>query len=401
MDDLNNLIMFENENTRLDFKLTEYIKPEFSAFLKDIISMANANTNESRYIIIGLKPKSNGDRGIIGIEKELTDPSTYQQLINENIEPELQVEYYPYKFEDKILGVIKISNCNNQPYLFKKDYGDIKNKLHKGDGFIRKGSHQTRILRVDLDNFYNAKMNSGYFTEEILLGFKGTNYSDTLELKPLDNLKYPSEIQKAKITNILNQKLKEKEKLEKFGIKNDFFNIRDSLARSFVPFGGGIPYENRDIETLEKNLKNVSKTYRDEDYYYVFEKKSHKINLDLINLGTRYIEDATIQIYIKKDEGLLIADQIYQKPVEDNPLKYNLNFSNNIGYPRVEEEEDKYIITQGLRDIAHQLKIEVFSESLRVVIFPPMLNKTISLSIKLFGKNLAFPLEKSLKILIK
>lgn len=393
--------MFENENTRLDFKLTEYIKPEFSAFLKDIISMANASTNESRYIIIGMKPKSNGGRGIIGIEKELTDPSTYQQLINENIEPEIHVEYYPYKFEDKILGVFKISNCNNQPYLFKKDYGDNKNKLHRGDGFIRKGTHQTRILRNDLDNFYKAKMNSGYFTEEILLGFTGTNYSDTLELKPLDNLKFPSEIQKAKITNILNQKIKEKEKFEKLGIKNDLFNIRDSLARSFVPFGGGLPYENRDIETLENNLKNVSKTYRDDDYYYVFEKKSYKINLDLMNLGTRYIEDAIIQIYIKKEEGLLIADQIYQKPVEDNPLKYNFNFSNNIGYPRVEEEEDKYIITQSLRDIAHQLKIEVFTESLRVVIFPPLLNKTLNLSIKLFAKNLAFPLEKSLKILIK
>lgn len=401
MDTLRDLVMFENENTRLDFKLTEYIKPEFSAFLKDVISMANANTNESRYIIIGLKPKSNGDRGIAWIEKELTDASTYQQLINENIEPELYVEYYAYKFDDKVLGIFKIPNCSNQPYLMKKDYGDNKYKLHKGDGFIRKGTHQTRILRVDLDNFYKSKLKPGNFTEEILLGFKGTNYSDTLELKPLDKLNFPSEVQKAKITNILTKKRNEKEKLEKFGIKNGVFDIRDSLARSFVPFGGGIPYENRDIETLEKNLKNVSQTYRDEDYFYVFEKKSFKINLDLINIGTQYIEDATIQISILKDEGLLIADKIYQEPVHENPLKYNLNISNNIGYPRVEEEKDKYIITQSLRDIAHQLKIETFTEPLRIVIFPSMRDKTINLSIKLFAKNLEVPMEKSLKILVK
>jgi len=317
MDELDDLIKFENENTRLDFKLTEYTKPEYSAFLKDIISMANANTSESRYIIIGLKPKSDGDRGIIGIKNELTDPGTYQQLINENIDPELYVEYNAYRFEDKILGVFKIPNCINQPYLMKKDYGD---KLRKGDGFIRKGTHQTRITRVDLDNFYGSRANLGLFSGEILIGFKGTNYSDTLELKALSNLNFPSEIQKAKITSILNKKKAEKEKLEKFGIKDNLFDIRDTLARSFVPFGGGIPYENRNIETLEKNLKNVSKTYREEDYYYVFEKKSYKINLELINLGTRYIEDATIQIYIKKEEGLLIADQKYQEPKDEISL---------------------------------------------------------------------------------
>lgn len=400
MDSLDDLIKFENENTRLDFKLTEYTKPEFSAFLKDVISLANANTTEPRYIIIGLKPKSNGDRGIIGIENELTDPSIHQQLINENIEPELYVEYTPYRFQDKILGVFKIPSCTNQPYLMKKDYGDNKNKLRKGDGFIRKGTHQTRITRVDLDSFYESRANLSLFSGEILIGFKGTNFSDTLELNALSNLKFPSEIQKAKITNILNKKKAEKEKLDKFGIKDNLFDIRDSIARSLVPFGGGLPYENRDIETLEKNLKNVSNTYREEDYYYVFEKKSHKVNFELINLGTKYIEDATIQIYIQKEEGLLIADRIYLEPKDDNPLNYNLSFSNNFGYPRVEEVDDKYIITHSLRDIAHQLKVEVFSESLRIVLFPPLIGKSFNLSVKIFAKNIASPIEKILKITV-
>ena len=265
MNELDDLIMFENENTRLDFKLTEYTKPEYSALLKDIISMANANTSESRYLIIGLKPKSNGDRGIIGIQNELTDPSTYQQLIIENIEPELYVEYSAYRFEDKIMGVFKIQNCINQPYLMKKDYGDNKNKLRKGDGFIRKGTHQTRIMRADFDSFYESRANLGFFSGEILIGFKGTNYSDKLELKALSNLNFPSEIQKAKIISILNKKKEEKKKLEKFGIEDSVTDFGNILARSLVPFGGGIPYENRDIETLEKNLKNVTDTYREEN----------------------------------------------------------------------------------------------------------------------------------------
>lgn len=400
MDKIKDLILYENENTRLDFKLSEYIKPEFSAFLKDILSMANAETIEPRYIIIGLKPKSTGDRGIIGIPKELTDSSTYQQLIYENIEPELSVDYQPFRFEDKILGVFKISNCIDQPYIMKKDYGDNKNKLHKGDSFIRKGTHQTRLLRSDLDIIYKTKLNPGYFNEDFLIGFKGTNYNNTIELPVIKEIELPSEKKKKKIIEILEKKRYEEEKLKKFGIDPKSILLRDSLPWNFNPFGGGKPYEDRDIETLEENLKNISQTYIEHDYYYLFEECSHKITLELINIGSQYIEDATIQIIVSKVDGLLISDKIYLEPKSNNPLEYKIDIQSSLYYPRVDEEYGEYIIRQNLRDIAHQLKVEVFSEPLRLVILPEMSGQIIEFSVKLFAKNINKAIEKSLKILV-
>ena len=58
MEELLDLILYENENTRLDFKRDEYKKEDYSSFLKDVISMANAFSTQDRFIIIGLKPKS-------------------------------------------------------------------------------------------------------------------------------------------------------------------------------------------------------------------------------------------------------------------------------------------------------------------------------------------------------
>ena len=86
MDELQELILYENENVRLDFKRDEYVREKYSAFLKDVMSMANAFTQENRYIIIGLKPKADGERGYVGIEGNFTDSATYQQLVFENIE---------------------------------------------------------------------------------------------------------------------------------------------------------------------------------------------------------------------------------------------------------------------------------------------------------------------------
>lgn len=154
--DIKDIIEFENESTCVDFKSTEYRKASFVPFLKDVISMANANTKDDKFIIIGMKPNADGDRGITGIDsKEFTDAATYQQLVFENIEPELGIEYFPYKHDDKTLGVFRIFNCTNKPYLMKKPYNSEKGKtLERGDGFIRTGTTQRKLMRSDYDLFY-------------------------------------------------------------------------------------------------------------------------------------------------------------------------------------------------------------------------------------------------------
>jgi hypothetical protein len=43
MPELDDLIKFENENTSVDFKATQYFKPVHEHLVKDLLAMANAD----------------------------------------------------------------------------------------------------------------------------------------------------------------------------------------------------------------------------------------------------------------------------------------------------------------------------------------------------------------------
>jgi len=115
------LIKCENENTSLDFKGIQYEKKQHENLIRDIMSMANADVGNDRHIIIGVNHKASGDREILNIKRrDFIDSAIYQQIIRENIEPEIKLDYLPYEYEGKLLGILKISNCFDQPYMMKK-----------------------------------------------------------------------------------------------------------------------------------------------------------------------------------------------------------------------------------------------------------------------------------------
>jgi hypothetical protein len=149
--------------------------------LKDLIAMANANVTGDRHIIVGMKHFPNGNRKFWTINKsEFVDSATYHQLARENIEPEIHFDYTPYGFEGCLLGVLRIYDCDDQPYMMRKDYGSLR----AGDAWIRKGTHQPRLMRADLNRIWEKRSNE--FTANIKIGFDsaGTGYRGAL----LENL---------------------------------------------------------------------------------------------------------------------------------------------------------------------------------------------------------------------
>jgi len=94
MVDYETLIQFENENSRLDFKAKQYKKDSFEDIIKDIISLANADFEGPRYIVIGVKLETNGNRTLFGVNETVIDAATYQQLITANVEPTINFDYF-------------------------------------------------------------------------------------------------------------------------------------------------------------------------------------------------------------------------------------------------------------------------------------------------------------------
>lgn len=386
---LEDIIEFENENTELDFKAIQYQKVKYQDLLKDLLSMANAKTYDDRYIIIGVKLLGNGNRDILGVQEDLIDEATYQQLVHNNIEPELNFKYFPYKFQDKTIGVFKIFNCINPPYMMKKDFG----KLKIGESFIRKGSHQTRLTRNDFDFYIEEKLSEKNFKGKIRVYFEHTNQK-TIELHILANGEYPSDKASEKIKKILKEKKKKKE-----NAKGMFVQMFDQD----ILMPGGTPYKNRSIKTLEENLEKVAETYREDDLHYLFEVKAHKFNFNIFNNYVEYLEDASIELRIEK-EGLYIAEKIYSKPDNSNNLYLNYTPStpswDSLNYPEVTETEKEYVIFENLGNIKHQIEQKALDVDLRIAINPKVLNKERSVKIKIFGANLKTPIQDELIIKI-
>ena len=225
---LNNLewlIRYEREGTNLDFKREQYHKEKYQDLLKDIMSMANTPIEGKSYIIVGVKDKPDGTKEFHPIPKEeIVDQANYQQIVRENIEPNVNFSYYSFDFDGYLLGIIEIDKCDNPPYMMKKDYKTLK----KGDCFIRRGSQQERLTRRDLDEILQLKSHI-YFNDKISIGFN-KEFNRKLTIKAVRDLKFPSKAAKEKIESILAKRNEESKlglnnHLERFGLNFPAFRL--------------------------------------------------------------------------------------------------------------------------------------------------------------------------------
>lgn len=67
-------------------------------------------------------------------------------------------------------------------------------------------------------------------------------------------------------------------------------------------------------------------------------------------------------------------------------------------YPRVRFTQDYILIENDIGDLRHQRETEAFSEDIRIVFNKILIGKLINLNCRLFGKNLAKPIEDILSI---
>lgn len=391
MDNLQDIIKYENECTEIDFKKVQYKKMNHESFLKDIMSLANGRSKNNKYIIIGVKHFPNGERDIVGVEDDFVDEATYQQLIHTNIEPEIKFKYYAFDYEGKKIGVFEILDCSNPPYLMKKDFG----KLRLGDGYIRKGPHQMRLTRADYDAINKENISDNSFQGELEIYFNEKG-SKEIEVKVVSLEKTPSEINKKKIAKVIEEKERIIEQAKGVFVppvfkRNDsFYNTTSS-------------YEDRSIETLKENLKNVKNTYLEHDVFYIFEFAAHRLNFNIFNSGDEYIEDASIEVTIPRENRMIeIADRIYEKPVVETVtllpsyLESKLIEEKRLKYPSVRRGKQNYIISENLGNLKHNIETSAFIESLRIAIWSGIEKKKILVKVKVFGKNLKKPIEDEL-----
>ncbi|MNW33570.1 Divergent AAA domain protein [compost metagenome] len=146
------IIENENESSYLDYKEEEYRKEKKIDFLKDIIAMANSHIFDDKYIIYGIT----NDKVIRGINMTY-DVAIFEELVSEYIEPNINIEYSVISHNGVNIGVLRIYDCINKPYMIKKRSGIDKKHIYEGDSWIRKGTRNCKMIRTDLDYIYNQR----------------------------------------------------------------------------------------------------------------------------------------------------------------------------------------------------------------------------------------------------
>ena len=393
--ELEELIRFENENTGLDFKSGQYPTPAFEALIKDIVAMANAHFTGDRYIVCGVKHLPDGTREFRSIdEKEFVDAATYQQLLCDNVEPEIHLDYFSQRIDGNLLGVFRIYDCTDRPYMMRKAFG----KLRQGDAFIRKGTHQPRLTRQDIDRI-NADNTQNGFTGAIRIGFDAPEQPTEISLRTTGDIKLPSDQAAERIRAIIAERTTPPtDELSKFirgGLKYDVF-------RSLSPLGRSQPYELRPTDELERNLKNVKSAYAELDLHTKFEVNGARFNIVIINKGESYVEDTTFIVEVPRLPGLEVADQIHRDPPDDSwPLVSSVMSRGPIlpsNYPLIVEHERHIEIRERCGDLRHGIPKRAFNRSVRLGLSNDLIGKPIELRCKLYGKQLRSPRDQTLVI---
>ena len=292
------LINEKNEDTDFDAKAIPY-KPETKIdFLKDVMSMANADITLDRYIVLGVKiDKKTGERYLIGIEeKDILDPADYQNWIHNYIEPDIDLNFFLYSFEGKKYGIFQIRDCSNPPYIMKKNYNyqtnDQKTEyLNEGEAWIRKNTKQNPMKRADFENIYEKRWKYQGFSGDVKLFFSDTN-SDVLTLRTIDEMMLPSKRDYEKITKIIDRKKGQLKKSEKS--LNYFYNRFSNIFWWIFSFDR--KYLKLNLDELVDLQGKILENYSEDDYALVFGLLANRFNISIENLGEEYIEDASIKL---------------------------------------------------------------------------------------------------------
>lgn len=405
---LDDIIEYDEESTNLDFKKEEYNKNDYVSLIKDISSMANALNSEIKRIVIGIKHRPGEDKEFIGVEK-LTDQATLENVIQENIEPDINFKYYPYKFKDVTLGIIEIYDNYDKPYMMRKDYATLK----KGDMWIRKGSRQSRVTREDLNKMFDLRKRVA-FDNKVTIGFGKELEKDISILKTNVSIEtFPSEVRKRELQDLI------KRIDERYSINIEENGKEPSVLKKFTLAGMSLLGEYRDSdksirigydsltnlpiyknkEEILEMIKDIESIYYDNDCYYLYEENSSKFNCQIFNDGTEFLEDVKIELFFDSNI-FIIAEKIYGKPHASSLFRipaYTLDYNYPVVYA-----DGNYIVAENYHDqIRHKTLTNVFDEDLRILIKSNVDVNDTEVKYKIGAKNLAHHIEGTLKIIIK
>lgn len=383
----------EREHTALDFKRRMYHRAEHPELIRDVVAMANAQVAGPRHIVIGVKTYSDGHRDFFSIpEKDLSDVADYQQLIEENIEPAIAVDFAPFEFQGNLLAAFTIEPRDDPPFLLKKDVvrASAKGKkpetpFRKGTGWIRRGTTTFPLVRSDYERMYAVRRDTSRLAVGVRAEFAGGIEVLAVECAP--DIGLPSDRARSRIQAILRARAGK---------------LSPALGFQLMDFGfGPRPYESRSTEDLHRALAALEDTYREDDDYEAFEKYGRELEIMIYNGGDAHIEDVLVRVLISDpDDKIRVAPDIYGEPVRSPDYFSSMSLPRfpTRGYPDVSRQESTWVIEQRRSDLRHGLSTAAFEHPPLITLDASLAERAFPLTVEIRARNLKDPVVRELSI---
>lgn len=387
MNRLARIVRSATPSTSVQFRKTAYGRDGVQDFLRDLLAIANAAIDGTRYIITGAEFDHKGRKRLFKIDADdFSGKPAYQALANDHIEPPLRIRYQPVIVDGERLGVYEIGDCQDRPYMMRIDYSET---LRRGDAYARHNDSTVKLGRRQLQALFEKKFRDSISAANVEIGFPGSIMHKDHRVATRKLHKMPSLIASAKLHELLDAKAK----------------VHASAANTFVArltharlFGTDSPYEDRSNEEIMDEMRQLERQYRDHDEQFLFTQNKTDLQLVILNQGEEPIRDASLNLVMPNHNAFHVATclpKIFrdEKFVARTPAE-------QADYPAVTLRDDLIQISIKLDDIPPGEPIEAFAMPLRICVGEALKGRKLGIQYKLFAQNLRVPAVGKLRLLL-
>lgn len=386
MDGLARIVGTATPSTAVQFRGTAYGKDGVESFLRDVLALANAAVDGPRYIVTGISFDAAGRKTVNAIDRnDFSGKPSYALLVQDYIEPALQISHKPVSVDGYQVGVFEIGDCQDAPYMMRIDFSET---LRRGDAFARVRNKAVKLGRSQLQSLFEKKFRDSVSAAQIEVGFPGDIVHKDLRVATHDLRELPSAHASAKLSELIESKQK----------------VQVTATNTFVSrlmhariFGSDIPYEERSTTQLLNEMEEIERRYEDEDHHFLFDERATKLQLIVINHGEEAIRDASLKLVMPRHPEFRIAAELPKISrdggfVERRPGEQD-------AYPDVIVRDKSVQVVASLGDLPEGAPVDVFERHLRVCAGNALRGRRIGIQYALSGQNLRAPAEGTLRLL--
>jgi hypothetical protein len=386
MNRLERIVRSMTPSTGVQFRKRAYGKNGVEKYLRDILALANASVDGTRYIITGVDIDSKGRKRMSAVaSKDFSGQPAYESLANEHIEPPIRIQYEPVTVEGERVGVFELGDCQDRPYMMRIDHSET---LRRGDAYVRVNDSLVKMGRRQLQALFEKKFQDSVSAARIEIGFPGEIIHKDMNVATCHLDKLPSTIASAKLQELIDARNR---------VHASFVSTIVARLTHARLFGSDKPYEERSIEAIMEEMQQIKWQYRDHDEHFLFDEHAIDLQLVILNQGDEKIHDASLSLALPVHDAFHVAVQLPKVLRNDRYIERSPGEQST--YPGVNLRDDSIQVSVKLGDIAPGEPVPAFQTPIKLCAGTELKGRRVGIRYSLFARNLRTAAKGKLRLL--